>query len=130
MLSKWKVADMVSVVRTFCENSLIKNGKVVLLMTQVFCMLPVSGVFKNDLQAIGFSYFSVKVILFAAVTASISCMSVTYSAVFVLYHCRLTAAGTKKISLYTHSTLHIFCRIRCVLHYIARIVCTIFSNCT
>lgn len=99
---------MASVVHTFCENSLIKNAKVILLMTQVFCMLPVSGVLKNDLQAIGFSYFTVKVILFVAITISISCMSVTYSVVFIRYHCRLTAAGIKKIYFNTLLPLSYF----------------------
>lgn len=91
MNSRRKVGNMT--LTTFHENSFIKNSKTILIMAQVICMIPVSGILSNDLHQIKFSYMSLKVILFLIVDASVACMVFTYSVVFVQYTCKLEAAG-------------------------------------
>lgn len=91
-----RVADVAPAVRKFYENTFIKNATIILAMTQIFCLIPVSGIFSNDFHAINLSYFSIRFILFVIVAASIACMSLTYCVVFVKYNCRLKAAGKKK----------------------------------
>lgn len=84
---------MFSTVQGFYEHSLLKNARAVLIIAQIACLIPVSGILNNDLHAIEFSYVSVRVVLSVIVQASVACMAVSYSVVFLLYDCRLRAAG-------------------------------------
>lgn len=93
MNHKAKVADVTSTMKSFYKHSLIQNERIVLILSQIICLIPVSGILTNDLHAIKFSYISVKVLLFVVVQASIACMLITYSVVFVIYDCRLRTAG-------------------------------------
>lgn len=87
-----KVVNMVNK-EPFCEHSLIKKGKLVLIVSQITFIIPVYGILNEDFHAIKFSYFSAKTILFVVVQASVACMVVCYSIIFVRYNCRLIAAG-------------------------------------
>lgn len=97
MNPKRRITDIASNVKAFYEHSFIKNARIIIIMSQITCMMPVSGVLSNDLHAIEFSYFSIKLVLFMVVQASVACMAVTYSIVFVRYTCRLKAAGDVSI---------------------------------
>lgn len=124
-----KVADLhPAIPNKFTENSLITNAKMVLVMTQVFCMVPISGILSNDLQAISMPRFSIKIFLFIAVMASVLCMSAAYSVVFVRYDCRLRAAGVTAIFVFISVVIFICFRVCCILHGCSRAVYNIFKN--